>query len=829
MILDDKNFDVDNNLETESAEFTIAANSKMFDILSNKIYEDPIRAIIRELTCNAIDANIDAGTDDPIKVYFPTFANPSLIVEDCGIGMTNEDVMTVYKAYGKSTKSNRNNVIGALGIGGKTPLAYTQQFTLVTARDGQKNSYIIYKDENGIPNVNRVDSEKSSDTGTTIEMIVKTEDIDRFYIAGIKTFLFYDKMPVIARGEDQFYDLVRSRYASGRQDASYKAEFEQARFLLKKDYQFEVMPGVPENIIDRVLRDYDATHGVIMGQIFYAVNPKQILDENYPSDLQEVVLNFPKKNYLSGPNKIFHVDLGKVSFQPSREALNYNKDTIKFLKKLFNSTFNDWVDTLEKNFATPAAFLKNWDKVPYANKIINFADKTAGRCKVINDMYNGILQEVFSPVWKAGSFIYYMRRNNHSVFHLSSVIPKECGTKPLISSGNIKDAFNRIFIDKSMKTMLVLDDEKQREKVIGLQAKANEKNKDNFTCPIAIRNRAMIKDINVAYVVTAAEAKKINKFANLTVVKFSDIIIQKEAKEPRERTKANTAGKVYDWQDRKYVDIADMLKVAKKDNVTYELFEGEVDRRGWWFKPDFKKLISGEKATKPNSIVITNHGAWRGIHSDVYSDLMDISKNIGVDLKAPAKHYLVDWITFKKNDLYTTKNCHYINDYALAELKRALPAIKNRNASPVIRWSNSVVDLEEAKRFLKVGEQKHPGFGDTVFGLEMKRIIAERATPETKLTTNVAQYRSIKAKLAGEVLAPIASDLDSYKKLWEELNKEFNDVIDAESKMTNGNSSVARVDQVTPMRTKYPMFNVIMSLRVSEEIVDYIALVEGLK
>ena len=40
----------------KSQEFTIAASAKAFKILSSNLYQNKIRAIVRELSCNAFDA-----------------------------------------------------------------------------------------------------------------------------------------------------------------------------------------------------------------------------------------------------------------------------------------------------------------------------------------------------------------------------------------------------------------------------------------------------------------------------------------------------------------------------------------------------------------------------------------------------------------------------------------------------------------------------------------------------------------------------------------------------------------------------------------------------
>ena len=43
--------------------FTIKANAKAFKALSSTLYANKPVAIIRELCANAVDANIDAGSD----------------------------------------------------------------------------------------------------------------------------------------------------------------------------------------------------------------------------------------------------------------------------------------------------------------------------------------------------------------------------------------------------------------------------------------------------------------------------------------------------------------------------------------------------------------------------------------------------------------------------------------------------------------------------------------------------------------------------------------------------------------------------------------------
>ena len=53
---------VENSVGT-SDEFQIKADEKLFMLLSDSVYSDKIAAGIREITCNAYDAHIEAGQE----------------------------------------------------------------------------------------------------------------------------------------------------------------------------------------------------------------------------------------------------------------------------------------------------------------------------------------------------------------------------------------------------------------------------------------------------------------------------------------------------------------------------------------------------------------------------------------------------------------------------------------------------------------------------------------------------------------------------------------------------------------------------------------------
>src|SRR5277367_5589703 len=126
-------------------------NKTMFKTLSSTTYSDPIRAVIRELACNSSDAHQMAGTQNKrFEIHLPTTHEPEFIIRDFGTGMDDQEINDLFTMYGGSNKRNSNDVIGALGIGSKSPYAYTQMYNVTTTKNGVTRTYVCHV-ENGMP------------------------------------------------------------------------------------------------------------------------------------------------------------------------------------------------------------------------------------------------------------------------------------------------------------------------------------------------------------------------------------------------------------------------------------------------------------------------------------------------------------------------------------------------------------------------------------------------------------------------------------------------------------------------------------------------------
>jgi len=137
--------------------FGIIANDKMYDILSSKIYTDKITAPIRELATNAYDAHIaNHNESKPFDIHIPTENELYFSISDYGDGMDGQTIEELYTTYGFSDKSSSNKFTGCLGLGSKSPFAYTDSFEVHSVKDYIKYVYKCYM-ESGIPHVMKFD------------------------------------------------------------------------------------------------------------------------------------------------------------------------------------------------------------------------------------------------------------------------------------------------------------------------------------------------------------------------------------------------------------------------------------------------------------------------------------------------------------------------------------------------------------------------------------------------------------------------------------------------------------------------------------------------
>lgn len=71
---------------TYDVKLDASASQLIMDVLA-KLYDNPVEAAIREYVSNAYDANVEAGSTEPVHLHVPTEDEPYLEVSDTGNGL----------------------------------------------------------------------------------------------------------------------------------------------------------------------------------------------------------------------------------------------------------------------------------------------------------------------------------------------------------------------------------------------------------------------------------------------------------------------------------------------------------------------------------------------------------------------------------------------------------------------------------------------------------------------------------------------------------------------------------------------------------------------
>jgi hypothetical protein len=298
-------------------QFKIAANSRLFSVLSDSIYTRKIDAVIRELCCNAFDAHVEARQDRKFQVTLPSEFNPEFRVRDFGTGLC-EDDMQMYTTYGESTKSGSNAYIGAFGIGAKSPFAYTNIFNVTSYHGGVARAYSMFV-EDGVPRMTKL-GEGPTDEHSGLEVFfpVAVKDINEFKERAVLICaLMVDKIEFI-QVQDRWLaelDLEVKKYRW--EPADYLGRgYATNDLLVDTQYNYNYLYIVQGNV------RYEMSIYEVSEMIKYA------LGREYDKLMNQIKSKFYITGFLRVPN-------GTFIPHPSRERLTFDELTKAVLKDIF--------------------------------------------------------------------------------------------------------------------------------------------------------------------------------------------------------------------------------------------------------------------------------------------------------------------------------------------------------------------------------------------------------------------------------------------------------------------------------------------------------------
>ena len=308
----------------EIGEFRIRNSAKAFNILSSGLYANKIRAIVRELSCNAVDSHTAAGRQaTPFDVHLPNQLDPTFSIRDYGTGLTHEQVQNIYTTYFESTKTESNAFIGALGLGSKSPFSYTDNFTVTAIKDGVRNVYSAFINGEGVPSIVLMHGESTDQpNGVEIKFAVNSRnDFYKFEEEARYVYTYFALRPVVSGGDG--------------------------------DFKFRDIEYKEKNIVPGVHYTDSRSSRAVMGNI------------SYPIDLPNAETALGDLHKLLDCGLEMHFDIGELDFQASREGLSYIPQTITAIRSKLEALNAQ----LAVHVALEADVIDNdWDKTYFLQK-----------------------------------------------------------------------------------------------------------------------------------------------------------------------------------------------------------------------------------------------------------------------------------------------------------------------------------------------------------------------------------------------------------------------------------------------------------------------------
>lgn len=329
------------------------AVQKLMDLLSNSLYSNKIGSMVRELSCNAYDAHVAAGRKDvPFYIHLPDSMEPWFTVQDFGTGLSPDDIENIYQVYGASTKDDCNDVVGAFGLGSKTPLAYTDAFTVTSNFEGMQYVYSVFIDDTNTPSTTLIASmETTEHNGMTIQVPVQRDDYHRFRSEVFAQLRYFDMPITLGNTTEKF------------EPRKYVDDYESSNFRLHS-----------------IQQTHGETHyytraefNVVQGPVGYPVSTDDLtrefakFEETDKGNFNKVRAALQVFRMMGAVVDIF-CSIGDIQVVPSRESISLSPFTVRNLFAKMVLVADDILVHFVKKTATLPT-LNEWEKACYKKEL----------------------------------------------------------------------------------------------------------------------------------------------------------------------------------------------------------------------------------------------------------------------------------------------------------------------------------------------------------------------------------------------------------------------------------------------------------------------------
>lgn len=298
-------------------------------IISTKLYSKPIESFVREITSNAWDSHVEAGTTDPVVISINNSItdanNLKISIQDFGVGLSPERFEKVFKKAGSSTKRDSNDQIGGFGIGRFSALSVSDMVHILSNYNGKQYTYLMYKDGSDINIDLALESDTTEPNGLIFSLDIPKKDWSVLKGGIINQLRYFDN--VFVQGD---YDKFFNGIFNDIQIKHYKT--------------FMISSTLPNNDKNTLL----------LGKVAYPVDKNELMKYAETKEEKEVVDN------ITSIDKRISVkfDIGELQVTPNREQLLYDSHTSRIIIERYAEFFQELIDMKVEKYKDGMTFMQ---------------------------------------------------------------------------------------------------------------------------------------------------------------------------------------------------------------------------------------------------------------------------------------------------------------------------------------------------------------------------------------------------------------------------------------------------------------------------------------
>lgn len=302
----------------------LVVDSRTINLLLNNLYRDPYKAIIRELSANAVDAHNLIGNKNSFLIQPPSRFEPILKIRDFGPGLDAEEIEKYLNCLLSSNKSGDNNAAGGYGLGSKTPFALVDSFNVESVKNGIKYQCVWYREKGGQPVLSIYNTAPTlEENGLTFVININNNHIDNMIKAIYSELYHFPIKPLIVNCID-----------SKELNKTVNDNFIKASAPIEKYKNLTTYPTTGYN---------SRNFYVSIAGVVYDVSNLTSMAAFTSKDFKDLV-------YSNQCNYIVDLPIGSVTLPLNRESIEDTVANRDYINSNLKTIFEDYTKEKLKNF-----------------------------------------------------------------------------------------------------------------------------------------------------------------------------------------------------------------------------------------------------------------------------------------------------------------------------------------------------------------------------------------------------------------------------------------------------------------------------------------------